>query len=610
MRKQTTTLALALVLSGLVTSSLGIGGCGAPPVDDFRSEGGTAPDPTGVIEGTVLYQGPRPICERDGDGIATRIRGRVIMTLFLFDNPPPPSGQATSAANLLTVPAPLLFSSLDDCMPEEGSTEILTRSVPFIWPELPLGQDYQIRGFYDYDEDFNPFFNVSNLPTAGDIAGGALVNPAAPQLGFRRIEFGTAAENPNGQVVPGVAVGLGAPVRTERPAFTFSGAPMSSEETLPLESNQVEAERLLYELANARLSLYPRLASDPPTAALLQAMSEGGLSIDTSDTIAYAWYVGAVDGNGDGEQDLHPILGRTAAIPWYFPIVLMQRARSALELQARIPSSTLIPSVRPLRVATKTVWYPDIEITIPPIAVMQTSPDLRCQFPIIPPGNTADRLEGGGVVNVECAELPTGYYGTNVLQGFAGGRVVGGGTTPCVTGDPDLPVEVQCGVGAQCVSNRCTVVSVISDTGFAISGAQFSSQAWTIPNPLGDPAQIPSPVPEQGNSALYVVFDEDPSNAMGRLSGREECITARTSIATEAPKTVEYTDFSNFENADEVRELCCAPVRHLCGLPLCDVVPANPDAPDGPQIRSSPTSIDGVVPNCVPFEMPAFCCTE
>ena len=599
-----TTLALA---TALATGSFG---CGAPPVDDFRGEGGTAPDPTGVIEGTVLYQGPRPMCDRDEAGVATQIRGRVIMTLFLFDNPPPPSGSATSAANLLTIPAPLLFSSLDDCMPEEGSTEILTRSVSFTWPELPLGQDYQIRGFYDYDEDFNPFFNVSNLPTAGDIAGGALVNPAAPQLGFRRIEFGTAEDNPNGQVVPGVAVGLGAPVRTERPVFTFSGMPMSAQETLPLIGDQAEAERRLYALANAKLNLYSRDQADPQTAALVQAMSEGALSIDTSDVVAYAWYVGPVDGNGDGAQDLHPILGRTAMIPWYFPITIMRRVQSALELQARIPSSTLIPSVRPLDVAAKIVHYPDIDITIPPIAVMQTFPDARCQFPIIPPGNTADRLEGGGMVNVECAELPTGYYGINVLQGFAGGRVVGGGTTPCDPDDPERTVEQQCGAGAQCISNRCTVISALSETGFGISGAQFSSQAWTIPNPLGDPMQIASPVPEQGNSALYVVFDEDPSNAMGRVSGREECISTRTSIAVEAPKTVEYTDFRNFgDEADEVRELCCAPVRHLCGLPLCDMVPAS-EAPDAPQIRSSPTTVDGVIPNCIPFEMPAFCCTE
>lgn len=597
-----TTLALTTVLA---TGSFG---CGAPPVDDFRSEGGTAPDPTGVIEGTVLYQGPRPMCDRDEAGVATQIRGRVIMTLFLFDNPPPPSGTATSAANLLTIPAPLLFSSLDDCMPEEGSTEILTRSVSFTWPELPLGQDYQIRGFYDYDEDFNPFFNVSNLPTAGDIAGGALVNPAAPQLGFRRIEFGTAADNPNGQVVPGVAVGLGAPVRTERPVFTFSGRPLNAESTLPL-LDVVASEQELFNRLEARLSLYPRLPTEPQTAALLQAMSEGALSIDTNDPVAYAWYVGPVDGNGDGVQDLHPIFGRTTMLPWYFPITIMRRVQSPLEVQARIPSSTLIPTVRLLDVSTKTVWYPDIDITIAPIAVMQTFPDARCQFPVIPPGNTADRLEGGGEVTVECAELPTGYYGINVLQGFAGGRVVGGGTTTCDPDDPERTVEQQCGAGAQCISNRCTVIPALSETTFAITGAQFSSQAWTIPNPLGDPAQIASPVPEQGNSALYVVFDGNPDNASGRLSGREECVSTRTSLAVMEPKTVVYTDFSNFENADEVRELCCAPVRHLCGLPLCDMVPAS-EAPDAPQIRSSPTSVDGVIPNCIPFEMPAFCCTE
>ncbi len=591
--------------------ALALFGCGAPPVDDFRSEGGTAPDPTGVIEGTVLYQGPRPACERDEAGNATRLRGRVVLTLFLFDNPPPPTGSAASAANLLTIPATLLFSSLEDCMPPEGSREVLTRSVDFTWPELPLGQDYQIRGFFDYDQDFNPFFSVSNLPTAGDIAGGALVSPTTPSLGFRRVSFDGVEDQPNGQVIPGVTVSLGLPIRTERPAFTFAALPLRSEETLPFRADPIATEEALHALTNGTLNLYARDPADPATAALNAAMAEGGLSIDTSDDLGYAWYVQPVDANGDGAQDLHPILGRSAGVPWYFPITIMQRARSAIEVQAGIPSATLIPTVRPLAVQTKTVWYPTIDVTIPPVAVVQTFPDARCQFPFVPPGNTADHLEGGGLVTVECAELPTGYYGINVLHGVAGGRIVGNTACDPMPGPSEPSVDEQCGVGVPCVMSRCTVGPRVSDTSWNIFSGSFSSQAWTIPNPLGDPAQVASPVPAQGNGALYVVYDDDPDDALGRLSGRAECAIAPTSGADDTPKEVVYTDFANFgDAADEVRALCCAPVRHLCGLPLCPLVPASPGAPDGPRIRSSPTRVEGNVPDCIPFEMPAFCCEE
>jgi len=53
---------------------------------------------------------------------------------------------------------------------------------------------------------------------------------------------------------------------------------------------------------------------------------------------------------------------------------------------------------------------------------------------------------------------------------------------------------------------------------------------------------------------------------------------------------------------------CCRPVRHLCDIPLCELVPsvANP----GSMVRGSPTTVDGNVPNCVPFEIPDICCIE
>ena len=56
----------------------------------------------------------------------------------------------------------------------------------------------------------------------------------------------------------------------------------------------------------------------------------------------------------------------------------------------------------------------------------------------------------------------------------------------------------------------------------------------------------------------------------------------------------------------DLQDLCCEPVAHLCGIPLCPLAapPTHPDA----QVRAGITSVEGGVPNCVPFEIPDFCC--
>ena len=48
--------------------ALGAAACDSPPIDLPRWLGGNSPDPTGVVEGTVLYSGPRPTCDFDADG--------------------------------------------------------------------------------------------------------------------------------------------------------------------------------------------------------------------------------------------------------------------------------------------------------------------------------------------------------------------------------------------------------------------------------------------------------------------------------------------------------------------------------------------------------------
>ena len=90
--------------------------CDPPNADTFRRFGGATPDPTGVLEGTILYVGPAPTCsyyeapDSAGNPVPAAVTGRVVLLLFEFDNPPPPSGSATTAVTLLVIPGRELFS--------------------------------------------------------------------------------------------------------------------------------------------------------------------------------------------------------------------------------------------------------------------------------------------------------------------------------------------------------------------------------------------------------------------------------------------------------------------------------------------------------------------
>ena len=108
----------------LVTLNLCIAGCTEPVVAPYED----APAPTGVIEGSILYIGPAPVCE---DQVPA---GQVILTLFEYDNPPPPSGRALAPINLLSMKASSLFSSEDCELPTDSPSFYVQRSVSFTWP--------------------------------------------------------------------------------------------------------------------------------------------------------------------------------------------------------------------------------------------------------------------------------------------------------------------------------------------------------------------------------------------------------------------------------------------------------------------------------------------
>ena len=189
--------------------------------------------PQGVIDGTVTYAGPAP-CTRNG-----KILGAAVILAFEKNLLPPPEGLGTTAASFNVVPGEVLFSGVRSqlAFAEDGSTicgdpgSPITVSGTWAVGPFPAGI-YQIRGFYDKYGDFDPGFSISNLPSKGDVGGGAIENAAEVLEGapprYQEIQLGEPG--PDGQLVipeqgaavSGVAVTLGLPLPLERPIFHAS----------------------------------------------------------------------------------------------------------------------------------------------------------------------------------------------------------------------------------------------------------------------------------------------------------------------------------------------------------------------------------------------------
>jgi hypothetical protein len=196
---------------------------------EFRGDSPIALEPAGVIRGAVLYNGPPP-CTLNG-----HVVGAAIVLLLDLRLLPPPDGLGTSAGNVAVVPGDVLFSGVAATLPQSSepgkmycpdpaSSPTITVTAPFAISPVPAAK-YQVRSFYDRDGDFSPLFKVLNLPTAGDVGGGALANAAAVLAGvspvYQTIQVGDAkGQMPaTGAVVDNVSVSLGIPIPTQRPYF-------------------------------------------------------------------------------------------------------------------------------------------------------------------------------------------------------------------------------------------------------------------------------------------------------------------------------------------------------------------------------------------------------
>ncbi len=237
----------AAAVTGLAVVSYFIG-CTDPPALNVLA-------PAGIIRGTVFYSGPQPCTENK------HIIGTANMLLFDTRLLPPPDGLGVRSSRIMTVSGDVLFHDIASSVyhdpsgarycPPAGVAPV-SASAPFELGPVDPGK-YQMRAFYDYNNDFHPLFKFANLPTLGDIAGGAIQNTTEVLLGGR-VKYstltvgmesaaevnskadpepgkrcsGTRSDGPpvcipaSGFVLQNVSITLGLPLPTQRPYFSVS----------------------------------------------------------------------------------------------------------------------------------------------------------------------------------------------------------------------------------------------------------------------------------------------------------------------------------------------------------------------------------------------------
>ena len=572
---------------------LALTGCEEIPQDSFVSRDGISPDPTAILEGSIVYNGPAPTCIYD-QGRAVEVVGNVVLTLYEYNNPPFPEGTALGSSNLLVVLGSRLFD-LEDCLPEGARPDPnrrVSRSVPFVWPRLTLSPEvelsYQIRGFYDYDEDFNPLFSVTRMPTAGDVMGAALNDARDVNMGLARVKLPRLFDAPNGIVRQGITVVLGSIAATERPLFRLSGERrLSADAPFTLVGDPEQPDVLATLRSFRALTCNEPGAADGASCGLtierLPRTDEAKLlasdiAVNYDDPAAYGFYLDKVDlktiVEGDVDRaapdtkiDAHPVLGTTLGLDWYAPMVFMTRRPNEWEVKAKVPSVRLIGSVlldEPSPPLGRAYTQSGVPVAVPPMALVEwQADDFSCRVPYVAP-RTPAAVTAGQLAH--CGELPTGYYDVAVYGGSSGG--LPGGTAPNI-----LP----------------------------------TFQSWNVPNELGNEKQVGANViASQGPNAAFFVSDPNAAPSRSNCDAQAGSMCAGNTLPVIEPDLGR-----GFDSPTCLPSRCCDAIKHLCGLELCPRKTLPEEGGRG--YIESPTRVTAIAPNvfvpdCVPFEMPRQCC--
>lgn len=345
-------LAALAALAASVTSA-----CDSPDKFlPFQQFGG----PAGVLEGTLTYSGPQP-CTKNG-----RIVGAALLLAFDVNLLPPPEGLGTSAASLGVVAGDKLFDGIRDqltfnsdgslwCPPHRyviGASPKPSVTVTAPWAIAPLtAGTYQVRGFYDIDGDFDPGFSISNLPTRGDIGGGAIENTASVLLGgsprYREIPLGdpqpdgSLAIGETGARVSGIAVTLGLELPLERPVFYAKEVMDDFEGNTNPNAVVLRSDFQLNDFAGAPEKSFIRLrlgSGVAPEEAKAGAASPFNLPVDPPMPFVFTQQ----DVSGDGKLSAIDHVPENALVPALYPLSIFTQIHDEAHGEPPTPRPTVI----------------------------------------------------------------------------------------------------------------------------------------------------------------------------------------------------------------------------------------------------------------------------
>jgi hypothetical protein len=446
-----------------------LAGCDGPDTFVLTQFGG----PAGVIEGTVTYLGPAP-CTQGG-----RIVGAAVLLGFDTRLLPPPDGLGTLPGGLDVIPGETLFQAIRGQLPfsADGSLAcpdedaIVTAGASFSLSPL-AGGVYQVRAFYDRDGDFDPGFTIFNLPTRGDVAGGALADPAAAAAGapprFVEIALGVpdgdgAWSIPDeGARVGGISVALGLPLPLERPLFHVAVAATPSGDLDPLAPTMpADFELATFDPADPAATeasfLAMTLAAGVPTSEKTAAGQPpfGFAGGDASFLLSRQ----DVDRDGDIDADDH--VPDSAQLPSLFPLALFARLDDASPPAVALQPATVILGL--------TLRGSLVETALAPPDLAEVAPEVRVA------------VRPAAI----CVDPTSTAPATIVIS-----RETDGAGNPIVTDEAALrdalgaqlgrPVEIAYG----CLPQGRYSMNLVYGTG----------QAWSIPNEAGvcSPLEPPS----------------------------------------------------------------------------------------------------------------------
>lgn len=502
------------------------------------------------ISGRFTYEGPPPLCNRG------QLLGQFVFLLYQDPIRRPLEGVDAPIA-IRTLDASFVFDATTDCDLdpfldiERTQSYVLDRFGPT--RTLLEETDFRLVVMYDHDDSYDPNDPIRSQPNREDVFGAAYTTVESRR--FARLSFGPTAMFPD-QRITDVDITVDALVHSEVPAFRVAPGTtaLSSTAIMPNDDVQMDWEDQLLGLTDMRLEVLP--ADTEPWRTILDRRN----IVFESDPPRGFWSR-AVDPARTLGALRHPVFGvkapafRPAGLDWLTPFTVMKRVRSQAEQDTRVPEVFLVPLTRP-SLEDKQVFSPTVDMLVPPVALVELDPELPtiCQIPYMAPGNFADAFED---VPTECQELPTGDYEITIQHGVAGGVVN-------------------------------TVSTQFSDIGIRVDDDEYIGQSWTIPNALG------TDLSDQGTGGYFRVVDIDPGSgpdpdATDAGHGVAEC--------TNAPDRANAGDLRAIVRR-EVPLACCANIRHLCGIPLCD----------GESGVRSATSAGGGRPNCMPFLLPKTCC--